>query len=102
MLGRRREKKRASDVFGLSNEVLPDSYVDRGELDQSLQRLLGRPTHIALRGESKSGKSWLRQSALPGAVVVQCRLGKTVVDIYRDALAELGVRLEVQSTSGPN
>jgi hypothetical protein len=30
---------------------------------------------------------------------VQCRLGKTTVDIYRDALSQLEVRLEVEKTS---
>jgi stage III sporulation protein SpoIIIAA len=49
-----------AQVFGISNTVLPDSYVDRGALDEQIQILLGRPTHIALRGESKCGKSWLR------------------------------------------
>lgn len=97
---RRPQRKRTSEVFGLSNEVLPDSYVDRGDLDEAFGRLLGRPTHIALRGESKCGKSWLRQQNLPDALVIQCRLGKSVTDIYRDALAELGVRLEVESVSG--
>jgi hypothetical protein len=30
--------------------------------------------------------------------VIQCRLGKSVIDIYREALGELGIRLEVTST----
>lgn len=93
-------KKRASEVFGVSNEVLPDSYVDRGDLDETLSRLIERKTHIALRGESKTGKSWLRQTVLPHAIVVQCRLGKTCTDIYRDALGELDIRLEVESVEG--
>ena len=54
------ETKRTSDVFGISNAVLADSYVDRGALDQALRQLLERPTHVALRGASKCGKSWLR------------------------------------------
>ncbi len=87
------------DVFGVSNAVLPDSYVDRGRLDEEIGRLLERPLHIALRGVSKCGKSWLRQTVLPDAVVIQCRLGKTVLDLYREALGELGVRLEVSSTA---
>jgi hypothetical protein len=95
-----REKKKTSEVFGVSNEVLPDSYVDRGELDEALGKLLERATHIALRGESKSGKSWLRQTVLPDAIVVQCRLGKKTIDIYRDALSELGISLEVETVEG--
>lgn len=96
----KQRSKRAHEVFGVSNEVLPDSYVDRGALDQELKRLLDRTTHIALRGASKCGKSWLRQHVLPDAIVIQCRLGKTVVDVYTDALAELGVRLELDSSAG--
>jgi hypothetical protein len=68
-------KKQSNEVFGVSNEVLADSYVDRGELDEQLARLLDRPGHIALRGHSKVGKSWLRQRVLHDSVNVQCRLG---------------------------
>jgi hypothetical protein len=93
--------KNTSDVFGVSNEILPDSYVDRGRLDEELQRLLARPTHVALRGESKCGKSWLRQRVVEDAITIQCRLGKTCIDIYRDALSDLGIRLELErSDSG--
>ncbi len=34
----RRALKRSDQVFGISNEVLSDSYVDRGELDEELAR----------------------------------------------------------------
>jgi hypothetical protein len=64
-------------VFGISKEIRPYSYVDRSELDHQLQTLLMRDTHIALRGESKCGKSWFRQKNIPNALVVQCRLGKS-------------------------
>lgn len=93
-------RKQAHEVFGVSNVVLADSYVDRGELDEEVQTYLARPNHIALRGESKCGKSWLRQTVLPDAIVVQCRLGKTTLDIYRDALGQLDVRLEVERVEG--
>jgi hypothetical protein len=92
------DMKRTSDVFGISNTILPDSYIDRGGLDEEILRLLDRPTHIALRGESKCGKSWLRQRTIPESITVQCRLGKGAIDIYRDALAQLDVRLEVEKT----
>jgi hypothetical protein len=97
-MGAFHSQKQVSDVFGVSNKILPDSYVDRGLLDEELQRLLARPTHIALRGESKCGKSWLRQRVVTDALTVQCRLGKTCTDIYRDALSDLGVRLELERT----
>lgn len=95
-----RKKKTTHEVFGVSPDVLPDSYVDRGNLDEELSRLLQRRTHIALRGESKCGKSWLRRSVIPDALVVQCRLGMTMVDIYSDALSQLGIRLVVEHREG--
>lgn len=95
MLG---SKKRTSDVFGISNTVAVDSYVDRGSLDDDLRRLLERPVHIALRGESKCGKSWLRQQVVPDAIVVQCRLDRGVHDIYIDALSQLEVKLVLSDT----
>jgi len=91
--------RRTAEVFGVSNEILPDSYVDRGHLDDRLRVLLERPTHIALRGVSKCGKSWLRQRIVPDALIVQCRYKKTAADVYVDALSQLGVHLEVERTT---
>jgi hypothetical protein len=92
--------KKTSDVFGISTEILPDSYVNRGKLDEELQRLLGRPTHIALRGESKCGKSWIRQRNIPDAITVQCRLNKKPRDLYADALSQLGLHLTTERRTG--
>lgn len=91
--------KKTSDVFGVSNQILPDSYVDRGSLDKRIQLLLERPSHIALRGESKCGKSWLRQKNIENAITVQCRLNKTVIDLYVDALSQLEIKLRLEQTS---
>lgn len=96
----RGKRKATHEVFGVSPEIHEDSYIDRGELDESLARLLERDTHIALRGESKCGKSWLRRQVITHALVVQCRLGMSVIDIYRDALSQLGIRLVVESKDG--
>ncbi len=95
------EAMRTFDVFGIQPEVRENSYVDRGSLDQELNKLLERQqTHVAIRGASKSGKSWLRQRALKDPIVVQCRISYTVADIYRDALARLDIRLEIERTKG--
>ncbi len=67
--------------------------MNRGELDDHIKKLLQRNTHIALRGESTCGKSWLRQKNLPDAIVVQCRLHKSVVNLFEDALQQLGISL---------
>ncbi|WP_217492793.1 hypothetical protein [Bacillus sp. FJAT-27264] len=93
-------KFRTDEVFGISNEILFPSYVDRGNLDSEIQRLLARKTHIALRGESKCGKSWFRKKNIPQAIVVQCRFGKYINDIYTDALSQLGIRLILEKTVG--
>lgn len=89
-------KKKTANVFGISAEYRSLSYVDRGSLDSGIKTYLSRDTHIALRGESKCGKSWLRQKSIPDAIVVQCRLSKTVTDIYVDALSQLDIRLELE------
>ncbi len=88
------------DVFGISKDVLEPSYVDRGALDSQLQILLTRNTHIALRGESKCGKSWIRQKNIPDAITIQCRLHKTPKDLYADALGQLGIRLVTEERDG--
>jgi hypothetical protein len=84
------------EVFGISTNILEPSYVDRGSLDESIQKLLLRNIHIALRGESKCGKSWLRQKNLPDAIVVQCRLNKSVRDILVEAISNLGLSIQVE------
>jgi hypothetical protein len=92
--------KKVWEVFGISNEVLPDSYVDRGSLDEELGELLERgKLHIALRGASKCGKSWLRRKILQNPIVVQCRLGKKTIDLYTDALSQLAIEFRSESTS---
>lgn len=92
-------KLQAADVFGINSQVRSESYVDRGELDNSINILLRRNTHIALKGESKCGKSWLRQKNIPNALVVQCRLGRGAIDIYIDALSQLDVQFIVNDKS---
>ena len=92
--------KKVYEVFGISSVVLPDSYVDRGSLDEELGRLLNRgKVHIALRGASKCGKSWLRRKILDNPIVVQCRLGKKVLDLYTEALSQLNIHFVSESNS---
>lgn len=86
--------KQSTEVFGVSTEILKDSYVDRGDLDSKIASYLKRNNHIAIRGASKSGKSWLRQRIVNDPIKIQCRLKKTAADIYREALGQIGVKLE--------
>jgi len=87
------------DVFGISKDVMEASYIDRANLDAKVKRLLNRDMHIALKGASKSGKSWLRQQSIADSNVVQCRLNKSIQEIYVEALANLGVKLELEHSS---
>lgn len=88
-------------VFGIRTEVSDFSYVDRGGLDAEISKVAARDMHIALRGESKSGKSWLRQKIFKDANVISCRLGFTTNEIYRQVLANLDISLVIEkSTSG--
>lgn len=94
------DMKLSSEVFGISNVVLQDSYVDRGYLDNEFDTYLNRAVHIALRGESKCGKSWLRQMNVDNSIIVQCRLGRKAIDIYVDALSQLGIKLDLETNDG--
>lgn len=88
------------EVFGIVPAVSEHSYIDRGSLDREFRKLVERQqTHIAIRGASKAGKSWLRQRVLADPIIVQCRLSYTTLDIYRDALARLDVSVELEKTS---
>lgn len=89
-----------NEVFGINNNVREYSYVDRGNLDEVLQSYLTRDCHIAIKGPSKSGKTWLRKKALPEAITVQCRYDMKAIDIYRDVLAQLGIKLELKTSTG--
>ena len=57
---------KTSDVFGISPQIREVSYIDRGSLDAEIERYLERDTHLALRGESKCGKSWEQQRSVRG------------------------------------
>lgn len=87
------------DVFGIRTTVNDFSYIDRGGLDLEISKLAKRNMHIALRGESKSGKSWLRQKIFPNANVISCRLGFEVNEIYRQILSNLEISLVVEKTT---
>lgn len=91
-----------SEVFGISPKMTDYSYYDRNNLDTTLRRLLRRQTHVAIKGPSKCGKSWLRQKCLDNAITIQCRLGMTSDDIYRQALSALGISFDVHRSTATN
>lgn len=88
------------EVFGLRPDLSEHSYIDRGSLDKEFRKLVERQqSHVAIRGASKAGKSWLRQRVLNNPIIVQCRFSYSLVDIYRDALARLDIRIELEKTN---
>lgn len=87
------------NVFGLHNEILDATYIDRGGLDKTIDTLSKSGKVIAIRGASKSGKSWLRQKSFSNALVVQCRYGHQISDILTEALSQLGIQLILERSS---
>jgi hypothetical protein len=93
-------RHRLSDVFGIANDVNIASYVDRGRLDSKLEYLLGADRHLAIHGDSKQGKSWLRSNALPEAetLLVQCTIEATPESVLTSALGQLGIWADISRT----
>jgi hypothetical protein len=91
---------RLSEVFGIATEVNTASYVNRGGLDETLGYYLGTQRHIAIHGDSKQGKSWLRNSLLDAdsTIVVQCQTETTPDSVFREALGSLDIRADIRKT----
>lgn len=89
---------KTSQVFGVNTDVNEHSYIDRGNLDNEISRLSNRDRHISLRGESKCGKSWLRQKNFPSAAVVQSRIDFSKDDIFTSILAALDINLKISKS----
>lgn len=87
------------DVFGISPEILENSYVDRKSLDKKMQQLLKQKKHITIYGPSKCGKSWFRKRNIPNSITVQCRHNMKLIDIYVDALSQLEIKFKIEETT---
>jgi hypothetical protein len=87
-------------VFGIATKVNTASYVDRGGLDNKLAYYLRTERHVAIHGDSKQGKSWLRANLLEDddTLVVQCQPDSTPESVLREALGQLGVLIELKRT----
>lgn len=91
---------RLEQVFGIATRVNRASYVDRGGLDNKLAYYLRTERHIAIHGDSKQGKSWLRGNLLEddATLIVQCQPTSTPESVLREALGQLGVLVELKRT----
>jgi hypothetical protein len=92
---------RLQDVFGVTPREQQHSYVDRGGLDARLSYAVSTQRLVIIHGDSKQGKTWLRQRVLDvdDCVPVQCQIGATPASILTQALGRLGVRAELTQTS---
>lgn len=90
------------NVFGIATEIHSESYVNRGGLDERLRYLLETDRHVAIHGDSKQGKSWLRAKALSErpSILVQCQVSTTVESLLTESLGAIGVRAEISRTAG--
>ncbi len=90
---------RLEEVFGISG-LRTYSYIDRGSLDAKTRYKLGTGRHLVIHGDSKQGKSWLRETVLPEAeaIRVQCRPNGDTASVLQEALGILGVRAELRTT----
>ena len=85
-------------VFGIATHVNAASYVDRGGLDKLLGYYLHTERHVAIHGDSKQGKSWLRSNVLDAdaTLVVQCGVDSSSESLFREALGQLDIRAEIK------
>ncbi len=93
-------KPKLQQVFGIATQVNSASYVNRGGLDEKLAYYLSTERHIAIHGDSKQGKSWLRSNRLQAdaTLVVQCQPESTPESVLREALGQLDVHVELKRT----
>jgi hypothetical protein len=89
-----------NEVFGIATHVNRASYVDRGGLDELLGYYLQTERHVAIHGDSKQGKSWLRGSLIDvtDTIVVQCQTESTIESLFREALGQLDIPAEIRRT----
>jgi hypothetical protein len=81
------------DVFTMNPEPSRFTYIDRARLDHKVRQVLDGGRHVAIHGESKFGKSWLRANALSKKKLarVQCMPGMKASAVIEQALGQLGV-----------
>lgn len=89
------------EVFGVTPGVKSHSYINRGGLDEELRFAAESQRLIIIHGDSKQGKTWLRQSVLPAeaCITVQCMVGGSPASILTQALGILGIKAELKQSS---
>lgn len=87
-------------VFNLGSEPSRHTYLDRGGLDRQVRSALDSGSHVAIHGESKHGKSWLRARTLPAKKIARAQIvpGMTAGGVLEDALSVTGAAQAVSVT----
>src|SRR5687767_9539908 len=90
-----------NEVFGIRASRPVWTYVDRANLDARLKHLLDSERHVVIHGESKQGKTVLRDKLLPGdrCVVVSCGVDHTVEDVFAEIHRQLRTRISREATT---
>ena len=78
-------------VFGISRE-LPETYVERENIDNALIDSLARDKHIVIFGSSKQGKTCLRKHCLEDRdyIVASCQNNWTLSQLHSAILKAAG------------
>ena len=96
MFGRRE----LDDVFNMGREPSKHTYYDRGGLDRRVRSSLSSGIHVAIHGESKHGKSWLRARTLPEKKIARAQIlpGMSAGAVLEDALFKTGAAQRMSIT----
>jgi hypothetical protein len=88
------------EIFTTGAKPVPETYVDRGQLDERLAAAERAGQHVAIHGESKHGKTWLRSKVLreESCARTQCEPGMTAAEALSSALGRMGVHERVKLT----
>lgn len=84
-------------VFG-SGRHLPDSYLERPELEARVANALAADAHFVIWGEPRQGKSALLRKVIgdEDRCVIQCSYGHKRYDVYRMLLRASGASVSVE------
>jgi hypothetical protein len=96
---------RLDDVYGITRQGVPRTYVAREDVDERFLNEITRDQHIVVYGSSKQGKSSLLRTALnhDDYVAIQCAIDWDKESVYRAILKEIGISVaesESQTHSG--
>jgi hypothetical protein len=96
------QEYKLEDVFGISRQGVPETYVAREDVDDRFVNEITREQHIVIYGSSKQGKTSLLRTVLKDDdyVAIQCAMDWDKEAVYRALLKEIGIAVAETETSG--